>query len=51
MLCKDIFGLAHDPTPERLPLVDLWLELTDHLTADIIPSPLELYKEVNAIAK
>lgn len=47
----DIFGLAHDPTAERLPLVDLWLELTDRLTADTIPSPLEFYKEVDAIAK
>ncbi|EIW61339.1 uncharacterized protein TRAVEDRAFT_44156 [Trametes versicolor FP-101664 SS1] len=51
LLCKGILCLAHGPTAERLPLVDLWLELTDHLTADIIPSPLELYKEVNAIAK
>lgn len=51
LLCKDIFGLAHDPTPERLPSVNLWLELTDHLTADTIPSPPEFCKEISAIAK
>ncbi|KAL1944165.1 hypothetical protein VTO73DRAFT_3350 [Trametes versicolor] len=52
LLCKEgILGLAHDPTAERLPLVDPWFELTDHLAADTIPSPLEFYKEVDAIAK
>lgn len=46
-----IFGLAHDLTAERLPLADLWLELTDRFTADTIPSPLEFYKEVGAIVE
>lgn len=27
LLFKDIFGLAHDPIAERLPMIDLWLEL------------------------
>lgn len=47
----DIFGLAHDDTAELIPLVDLWFELTDHLTADTIPSPLDFYKERDAIVK
>ncbi|KAI0664033.1 hypothetical protein C8Q70DRAFT_215101 [Cubamyces menziesii] len=47
----DIFNLSHDHTAELLPLVDLWFELTDHLTADTIPSPLDLHKECEAIAR
>ncbi|KAJ8489066.1 hypothetical protein ONZ51_g3183 [Trametes cubensis] len=47
----DIFGLSHDDSAELLPLVDLWYELTEHLSADTIPSPLEFYKERDAIAR
>ncbi|KAI0664030.1 hypothetical protein C8Q70DRAFT_905978 [Cubamyces menziesii] len=47
----DIFNLSHDHTAELLPLVDLWYELTDHLTADTIPSPLDFRKECEAIAR
>ncbi|KAI0326074.1 hypothetical protein GY45DRAFT_1437927 [Cubamyces sp. BRFM 1775] len=42
----DVFNLSHDHTAELLPLVDLWYELTDHLTADIIPSPPDFRKEI-----
>ncbi|KAI0326071.1 hypothetical protein GY45DRAFT_1356434 [Cubamyces sp. BRFM 1775] len=47
----DIFGLMHDDSAELLPLVDLWYELTEHLSADTIPSPLEFYKERDAIIR
>ncbi|KAI0327942.1 hypothetical protein GY45DRAFT_1436585 [Cubamyces sp. BRFM 1775] len=47
----DIFNLSHDHTAELLPVVDLWYELTDHLTADTIPSPLDFRKECEAIAR
>ncbi|KAI0350620.1 hypothetical protein OH77DRAFT_1430797 [Trametes cingulata] len=45
----DIFGFSTDDTVELIPLVDLWYELTDHLTAETIPSPVELYKEWDTI--
>ncbi|KAI0364944.1 hypothetical protein BV20DRAFT_1039134 [Pilatotrama ljubarskyi] len=45
----DIFGFNVDDTVELMPLVDLWFELTDHLTAETIPSPVELYKEWDTI--
>ncbi|KAI0326073.1 hypothetical protein GY45DRAFT_1286152 [Cubamyces sp. BRFM 1775] len=45
----DVFNMAHDDTAEVLPLVDLWFELTEHLSADTIPSPLDFYKEREAI--
>ncbi|KAI9067482.1 hypothetical protein FKP32DRAFT_1588590 [Trametes sanguinea] len=47
----DVFGLAHDDGAEILPLVDLWYELTEHLTADTIPNPGEFYEERDAIVK
>ncbi|KAI0327943.1 hypothetical protein GY45DRAFT_1436586 [Cubamyces sp. BRFM 1775] len=45
----DVFNMAHDDTAEVIPLVDLWFELTEHLSADTIPSPLDFYKECEAI--
>ncbi|OSC96778.1 hypothetical protein PYCCODRAFT_1420552 [Trametes coccinea BRFM310] len=47
----DVFGLGHDDGAELLPLVDLWYELTEHLTEDTIPDPLGFYQERNAIVK
>ncbi|KAI8978345.1 hypothetical protein BD414DRAFT_524334 [Trametes punicea] len=47
----DVFNLAHDHAAEVLPLVDMWFELADHLTADTIPSPLDFHKERDAIAR
>ena len=39
-----------DPPMVANPLVDLWLELTDHVTEESIPSPEELYRERDAVA-
>ncbi|KAH9846476.1 hypothetical protein C2E23DRAFT_743973 [Lenzites betulinus] len=51
LLGMDIFGLAHDKTAEFLPLVDLWFELDEHLTANTIPTPLDFYEEVETIVE
>ncbi|RPD57895.1 hypothetical protein L227DRAFT_505891 [Lentinus tigrinus ALCF2SS1-6] len=45
----DLFGWAHDPKVPFIPLVDLWLELEDHLSPDNIPNPAELWKEQEMI--
>ncbi|KAI0664028.1 hypothetical protein C8Q70DRAFT_214900 [Cubamyces menziesii] len=45
----DVFNMAHDDSAEAVPLVDLWFELTEHLSADTIPNPLDFYKEREAI--
>ena len=46
----DLFGDDADPMQtELLPLVDLWLDLTAHLTEDTIPDPEGLFKETEAI--
>ncbi|KAI9067486.1 hypothetical protein FKP32DRAFT_1563702 [Trametes sanguinea] len=47
----NIFGFEVDDTAELMPLVDLWFELTDHLTAKTIPSPTELYEEHEEIMR
>ncbi|KAI0645095.1 hypothetical protein C8Q79DRAFT_911857 [Trametes meyenii] len=49
VLKMNLFGVDSDDTIELLPLVDLWFELGHHLTADTIPSPVELYKEWETI--
>ncbi|KAI0669552.1 hypothetical protein C8Q78DRAFT_1193021 [Trametes maxima] len=49
VLKMNLFGADWDDTIELLPLVDLWFELGDHLTANTIPSPVELYKEWETI--
>ena len=35
-------------TPSTL---DLWFELTEHLSADTIPNPLDFYKEREAVIR
>ena len=46
----DLFGDDVDPMQtELLPLVDLWLDLTTHITEDTIPSPEEFIKEIETI--
>ncbi|OSC96774.1 hypothetical protein PYCCODRAFT_1249038 [Trametes coccinea BRFM310] len=47
----DIFNLSHDGDAEFLPLVNLWFELDEHLTPDTVPSPLNFYRERDAIAR
>ena len=49
VLKEDIFGWDPDPNVGRIPLVDLWFELDEHLTADTIPSPVGLYEEKRTI--
>ncbi|OSC96647.1 hypothetical protein PYCCODRAFT_1440926 [Trametes coccinea BRFM310] len=51
LLKMDIFGFEVDDTAELMPLVDLWFDLTDHLTADTIPSPVEFYQEHEEIMR
>ena len=41
----NIFGWDPDPTFPLIPLVDLWLDLEEHLTPENIPSPLEWFEE------
>ncbi|KAH9855880.1 hypothetical protein C2E23DRAFT_882647 [Lenzites betulinus] len=45
----DPFGFHTDHTEEFIPLVNLWYQLTDHLTPETIPSPLDFYKERDTI--
>lgn len=49
ILEMDIFGLNSDHAVEFIPLVDLWFEVSDHLTSETIPSPVQLYKERDMI--
>ncbi|KAI0828061.1 hypothetical protein BC628DRAFT_1418152 [Trametes gibbosa] len=57
LLRTDIFNLfSHDgddedESEELLPLVDVWFDLATRLLEDDIPSPLELYKERDAVAQ
>ncbi|KAI0774871.1 hypothetical protein BD413DRAFT_611862 [Trametes elegans] len=45
----DIFTFNVDDTVELLPLVNLWFEITEHLTAETVPSPTEFYNECDTI--
>ena len=46
----DIFGLEHDPDIEtRIPLVDLWSDLENHISADTITDPREFEEEVRQV--
>ena len=46
----DIFGFEHDPDAEaRIPLVDLWSDLENHISADTITDPREFEEEVRQI--
>lgn len=47
----DPFGFHVDDTIEFMPLVYLWFELTEHLTAETIPSPVEFEKERETIMR
>ncbi|CDO77717.1 hypothetical protein BN946_scf184969.g68 [Trametes cinnabarina] len=49
VIYNNVLGFGQDLLAEQVPLVDLWYELTDHLTADTIPSPVDFYKERDAI--
>lgn len=50
ILAFNIFGWDPDPSFPFVPLVDLWCELEEHLTAETIPNPLEWYEEEKRIA-
>ncbi len=45
IFAMNIFGWDPDPTFPLVPLVDLWFELYEHLTAENIASPLDWYGE------
>ncbi|KAI0824972.1 hypothetical protein BC628DRAFT_1321340 [Trametes gibbosa] len=47
----DPFGFHVDHTIEFMPLVYLWFELTEHLTAETIPNPVEFEKERETITR
>ena len=49
LFALNIFGWDPDPTFPLIPLVDLWFELEEHLTADTIPSPVNWYEEARTI--
>ncbi|KAI0669551.1 hypothetical protein C8Q78DRAFT_1040799 [Trametes maxima] len=49
ILNLEIFSCDMDDTVELLPLVDLWFELTDHLSADSIPNPAGFCEEHHRI--
>ncbi|KAI0365071.1 hypothetical protein BV20DRAFT_903734, partial [Pilatotrama ljubarskyi] len=50
LMAMNIFG-APDQDVACVPLVDLWLDLTDHLKEEDIPNPLGLLEERDAIVK
>ena len=46
----DIFGFQRDPNVEvRIPLVDLWSDLENHLSADTITDPREFDEEARQV--
>ncbi|KAM5537959.1 hypothetical protein V8D89_008435 [Ganoderma adspersum] len=45
----NLFGWDPDPTVPLIPLVDLWLELEEHICVEDIPSPVEWHKEEEKI--
>ncbi len=45
-----VFGAPND-NPELLPLVDLWLELSEHITAEQIPDPKDFLEECAEVAR
>ena len=47
----NIFGWQHDSANKFIPLVDVWLDLDQHLVADSIPSPVDLYQEQQTIKR
>ena len=49
VVTMNLFGWEYDPTFQYIPLVNLWLDIDQHLSEDNIPSPVELWKEQEAI--
>ena len=49
ILALNLLGWDPDPRFEFIPLVDLWLELDEHLNSDTIPDPTGLYQERDKI--
>ncbi|TFK91977.1 hypothetical protein K466DRAFT_269464 [Polyporus arcularius HHB13444] len=47
----NLFGQATDPANGLIPLVDCWLDIDKHLTAETIPSPDELETEVEQVVE
>ncbi|TFK91974.1 hypothetical protein K466DRAFT_659614 [Polyporus arcularius HHB13444] len=47
----EVFGRAPDPITPMIPLVDAWLDIENHLTADTIADPREFEKEVQLIVR
>ncbi|RPD70394.1 hypothetical protein L226DRAFT_470235 [Lentinus tigrinus ALCF2SS1-7] len=45
ILSMNVFGWDDDPSFQFIPLVDLWLDLKEHLSEDSIPNPVGLWKE------
>ncbi len=45
-----VFGVPND-NPELLPLVDLWLDLSEHITAEEITDPREFLKKCAGVAR
>lgn len=50
IVATGIFGLTNEER-KFWPMVDLWLELADHLEQEDIPDPHDLYREYDALAK
>lgn len=47
----DVFGHLPDPATGLIPLVDAWMEIDQHLTADTIPSRDELDEEARQMLR
>ena len=47
----DIFGMNPNPEERFVPLVDIWMSLDAHFTAETITSPVEWYREARAIRR
>ena len=50
IMARNMFSNAYTDL-ELLPLVDLWLDLAEHIQPDAIPSPAELYKERDEVVR
>lgn len=46
---QNVFGWEPDPRFKFIPLVDVYIELEEHLSADSIPNPDELWQEQEKI--
>ncbi|RDX48700.1 hypothetical protein OH76DRAFT_650215 [Lentinus brumalis] len=47
----DVFGWDPDPATAVIPLVDVWLDIEQHLKEHEIPSPLDLQQEIVQVRK